>query len=73
MALSTTFLSMVGMELAENATDYFLTGGVVPVSPIPLGCSRDFDGGRLLRPAPIQLLEAQKARQSLPLNHTARR
>jgi hypothetical protein len=27
-----SFLSMVAMELAENATDYFLTGGMVPVT-----------------------------------------
>jgi hypothetical protein len=31
-AFSMSFLSMLGMELAENGTDYFLTGGVVPVS-----------------------------------------
>jgi len=29
MAFSMSFISMVGMELAENTTDYFLTGGTV--------------------------------------------
>jgi len=32
MAFSMSFISMVGMELAENTTDYFLTGGTVPLS-----------------------------------------
>lgn len=32
MAFSMSFLSMLVMELAENATDYFLTNGMVPVS-----------------------------------------
>lgn len=31
-ALSMSFLSMVGMELAANATDFMLTGGRVPLS-----------------------------------------
>lgn len=31
-ALSMSFLSMLAMELAENATDYWLTGGMVPPS-----------------------------------------
>lgn len=30
MAFAMSFLSMLGMELAENATDYFLTNGMVP-------------------------------------------
>lgn len=32
MALSMSFLSMLGMELAANATDFMLTGGRVPFS-----------------------------------------
>jgi len=32
MAFSMSFISMVGMELAENTTDYFLTGGTVPLN-----------------------------------------
>jgi hypothetical protein len=32
MALSMSFLSMLGMELASNATDFMLTGGRVPFS-----------------------------------------
>ena len=31
MAFSMSFLSMLGMEIAENLTDYFLTGGTVSV------------------------------------------
>jgi hypothetical protein len=31
MAFSMSFLSMVGMELAANATDFLLTGGKVPL------------------------------------------
>lgn len=30
MAFTMSFLSMIVMELAENATDYFLTNGMVP-------------------------------------------
>ena len=29
-AFTMSFISMLGMETAENATDYFLTGGTVP-------------------------------------------
>lgn len=32
MAFSMSFLSMLGMELAANATDFMLTGGRVPIS-----------------------------------------
>jgi hypothetical protein len=32
MAFQMSFLSMVGMELAENVTDYFLTGGMIPAT-----------------------------------------
>ena len=32
MAFSMSFLSMLGMELAANATDFMLTGGRVPVT-----------------------------------------
>ncbi len=32
VAFSMSFLSMIGMELAENMTDYFLTKGKVPIS-----------------------------------------
>lgn len=32
MAFSMSFLSMLGMEIAENTTDYFLTGGTVTPS-----------------------------------------
>lgn len=32
MAFTMSFLSMIVMELAENATDYFLTNGTVPPS-----------------------------------------
>lgn len=42
-AVSMSFLSMLAMELAENATDYFLTGGtVMPNEPfywVALGCA----------------------------------
>lgn len=42
-AFSMSFLSMLAMELAENATDYFLTGGtVMPNEPFywfALGCA----------------------------------
>jgi len=31
-AFSMSFLSMLAMEFAENATDYLLTGGTVPIS-----------------------------------------
>ncbi len=31
-AFSMSFLSMIGMELAANATDFMLTGGRIPVS-----------------------------------------
>ena len=32
MAFSMSFISMLGMEFAENLTDYFLTGGTVLIS-----------------------------------------
>ena len=32
LAFSMSFLSMIGMELAANTTDFMLTGGRVPVS-----------------------------------------
>lgn len=32
MAFSMSFLSMIGMETAANATDFMLTGGRVPLS-----------------------------------------
>lgn len=32
MAITMSFISMLGMEFAENLTDFLLTGGVVPVS-----------------------------------------
>ncbi len=34
MAFSMSFISMLGMEITENLTDYFLTGGTVPLNDI---------------------------------------
>ncbi|OGQ27017.1 MAG: hypothetical protein A3F89_05120 [Deltaproteobacteria bacterium RIFCSPLOWO2_12_FULL_50_11] len=34
MAFSMSFLSMLGMEFAENITDYFLTGGMMPPTEV---------------------------------------
>jgi hypothetical protein len=34
MAFSMSFISMLGMEITENLTDYFLTGGTVPLTDI---------------------------------------
>ena len=32
MAFSMSFISMLGMEFSANVTDYFLTGGAIPIS-----------------------------------------
>lgn len=32
MVFSMSFISMVGMKLAGNTIDYFLTGGTIPLS-----------------------------------------
>jgi hypothetical protein len=34
MAFSMSFISMLGMEFTENLTDYFLTGGTVPLNNV---------------------------------------
>ena len=60
-AFSMSFLSMLGMELAENLTDYFLTGGNVPTSdPFYWGALAIALGAGFLVPLPYNYYKLKK-------------